>query len=137
MDMSKFQSFGKNISSSFSPFAARTGQFMREQLGQAEDKVHSPSTTTAPDSQDAAASGHISSTPSTSDTNPSSKKTSGPSKYLTAPLGLASLVNQSSLVHKIRRKLTEEKTQLPPDYIELEKRVDALKQVHQKLLAVT
>lgn len=28
-------------------------------------------------------------------------------------------------------------TQLPADYIELEKRVDALKQVHQKLLAVT
>lgn len=28
-------------------------------------------------------------------------------------------------------------TQLPPDYIELEKRVDALKQVHQKLLSVT
>jgi hypothetical protein len=28
-------------------------------------------------------------------------------------------------------------TQLPPDYIDLEKRVDALKQVHQKLLAVT
>ncbi len=28
-------------------------------------------------------------------------------------------------------------TQLPADYVELEKRVDALKQVHQKLLAVT
>ncbi|KAI1338534.1 BAR domain-containing family protein [Xylariaceae sp. FL0016] len=31
----------------------------------------------------------------------------------------------------------EDKTQLPPDYIDLEKRVDALKQVHQKILAVT
>ncbi|KIW19773.1 hypothetical protein PV08_00347 [Exophiala spinifera] len=31
----------------------------------------------------------------------------------------------------------EDKTQLPVDYIELEKRVDALKQVHQKLLTVT
>ncbi|KAG6988986.1 protein PNS1 [Physcia stellaris] len=31
----------------------------------------------------------------------------------------------------------DDKTQLPPDYIELEKRVDALKQVHQKLLQVT
>jgi hypothetical protein len=31
----------------------------------------------------------------------------------------------------------DEKTQLPPDYIELEKRVDALKQVHQKMLQVT
>jgi hypothetical protein len=28
-------------------------------------------------------------------------------------------------------------TQLPPDYIDLEKRVDALKQAHQKMLAVT
>ncbi|KAL6246304.1 BAR domain-containing protein [Rhinocladiella similis] len=31
----------------------------------------------------------------------------------------------------------EDKTQLPADYTELEKRVDALKQVHQKLLTVT
>jgi hypothetical protein len=31
----------------------------------------------------------------------------------------------------------DDKTQLPPDYIDLEKRVDALKQAHQKLLAVT
>ncbi|KAG8531658.1 uncharacterized protein KY384_003289 [Bacidia gigantensis] len=31
----------------------------------------------------------------------------------------------------------DEKTELPSDYIELEKRVDALKQVHQKLLSVT
>ncbi|RPA90893.1 hypothetical protein L873DRAFT_1716209 [Choiromyces venosus 120613-1] len=66
MDFSKIQGFGKNISSSFTPFATRTQQFMREQLGQAD-----------------------------------------------------------------------EKTQLPPDYLELEKRVDALKNVHQKMLAVT
>lgn len=33
--------------------------------------------------------------------------------------------------------LTCLQTQLPPDYIELEKRVDALKQVHQKMLQVT
>jgi len=64
--MDKFQAFGKNISSSFTPFAARTQQYVKEQLGQAE-----------------------------------------------------------------------EKTQLPSDYLELEKRVDALKQVHQKLLQVT
>ncbi|KAK0715791.1 BAR domain-containing family protein [Lasiosphaeris hirsuta] len=32
---------------------------------------------------------------------------------------------------------SEDKTQLPPDYIDLEKRVDALKAVHQKMLAVT
>ncbi|CAD6588991.1 MAG: hypothetical protein ASARMPRED_003855 [Alectoria sarmentosa] len=64
--MDKFQAFGKNITSSFSPFAARTQQYVKEQLGTADDK-----------------------------------------------------------------------TELPPDYIELEKRVDALKQVHQKLLQVT
>jgi hypothetical protein len=31
----------------------------------------------------------------------------------------------------------EDKTQLPPDYIELEKRVDALKKVHTTMLQVT
>ncbi|KAF8536005.1 hypothetical protein BDD12DRAFT_918511 [Trichophaea hybrida] len=66
MDMSRFQNFGKTITSSITPFAARTTQFMRETLGQADDK-----------------------------------------------------------------------TQLPSDYLELEKRVDALKQVHQQLLAIT
>ncbi|KAL2049958.1 hypothetical protein ABVK25_009825 [Lepraria finkii] len=64
--MDKFQAFGKNITSTFSPFAARTQQYVKEQLGTADDK-----------------------------------------------------------------------TELPSDYIELEKRVDALKQVHQKLLQVT
>jgi len=64
--MDKVSAFGKNFTASFSPFAARTQQYVKEQLGQAEDK-----------------------------------------------------------------------TQLPPDYIELEKRVDALKQVHQKMLQVT
>ena len=34
-------------------------------------------------------------------------------------------------------KLLVSQTELPPDYIELEKRVDALKLVHQKLLQVT
>jgi hypothetical protein len=33
--------------------------------------------------------------------------------------------------------LTDPETALPADYIELEKKVDALKLVHQKLLAVT
>ncbi|MCJ1355573.1 MAG: hypothetical protein MMC33_005565, partial [Icmadophila ericetorum] len=64
--MDKVSAFGKNITASFSPFAARTQQYVKEQLGQAD-----------------------------------------------------------------------EKTQLPPDYIELEKRVDALKAVHQKLYSVT
>ncbi|OBT52874.1 hypothetical protein VE04_05519 [Pseudogymnoascus sp. 24MN13] len=64
--MDKVSAFGKSIGSSFTPFATRTTQYVKEQLGQAEDR-----------------------------------------------------------------------TQLPPDYIELEKRVDALKQVHQKMLQVT
>ncbi|KAK2732452.1 hypothetical protein FQN57_002637 [Myotisia sp. PD_48] len=64
--MDKFQAFGKNLSASFTPFAARTQQYVKEQLGTAD-----------------------------------------------------------------------EKTQLPHDYIELEKRVDALKAVHQTLLQVT
>ncbi|TVY83770.1 Protein GVP36, partial [Lachnellula suecica] len=66
VNMDKVSAFGKNFSATFTPFAARTQQYVKEQLGQAEDK-----------------------------------------------------------------------TQLPPDYIELEKRVDALKQVHQKMLQVT
>ncbi|KAH8691413.1 BAR domain protein [Talaromyces proteolyticus] len=64
--MDKLQAFGKNFNAQFTPFAARTSQFVKEQLGTAD-----------------------------------------------------------------------EKTQLPDEYIELEKRVDALKQVHQKLLSVT
>ena len=38
---------------------------------------------------------------------------------------------------KERMGQADEKTELPPDYLELEKRVDALKAVHQKLLSVT
>jgi hypothetical protein len=64
--MDKLQGLSSNIAASWTPFAAKTQQMLREQFGQAE-----------------------------------------------------------------------EKTQLPPDYIELEKRVEALKQVHQKMLKVT
>jgi len=64
--MDKLQGFGKSFSANFTPFAARTQQYVKEQLGQVEDK-----------------------------------------------------------------------TQLPPDYIELEKRVDALKKVHNTMLQVT
>ncbi|KAI9848872.1 MAG: hypothetical protein M1837_006388 [Sclerophora amabilis] len=64
--MDKVQAFGKNFTASFSPFATRTQQYVKEQFGQAD-----------------------------------------------------------------------EKTEFPPDYLELEKRVDALKQVHQKMLQVT
>lgn len=63
---SSFASFGKTVSSSVTPFAARSQQWIREQTGNAG-----------------------------------------------------------------------EKTELPHDYVELETRIDALKQTHQKLLAAT
>ncbi|KAE8839154.1 hypothetical protein HRS9139_03537 [Pyrenophora teres f. teres] len=65
-NLGKISAFGKNISASFTPWAARTQQYVKEQVGNVEDK-----------------------------------------------------------------------TQLPPDYIELEKRVDALKKVHTTMLQVT
>ncbi|KAG9191871.1 hypothetical protein G6011_10605 [Alternaria panax] len=65
-NLGKISAFGKNISASFTPWAARTQQYVKEQVGSVEDK-----------------------------------------------------------------------TQLPPDYIELEKRVDALKKVHTTMLQVT
>jgi hypothetical protein len=65
-NLGKISAFGKSFGASFTPFAARTQQYVKEQLGQAEDK-----------------------------------------------------------------------TQLPPDYIELEKRVDALRKVHSTMLQVT
>lgn len=37
--MDKFTEFGKSISASFTPFAARSQQFIKEQLGQADDRV--------------------------------------------------------------------------------------------------
>jgi hypothetical protein len=44
----------------------------------------------------------------------------------------------SAYLSSLRRRLTDEvQTQLPDEYIDLEKRVDALKLVHQKLLEVT
>lgn len=47
--------------------------------------------------------------------------------------------NSGQLGNKLTRRsiVLLPQTQLPPDYIDLEKRVDALKQVHQKMLAVT
>lgn len=65
-NFAKIANIGKGISASFTPWAARTQQYVKEQVGQVEDK-----------------------------------------------------------------------TQLPPDYIELEKRVDALKKVHTSMLQVT
>ncbi|KAK1244736.1 hypothetical protein MKX08_004365 [Trichoderma sp. CBMAI-0020] len=66
MDFSRFSKNLSDFSAQITPFASRTFQFTKEQLGQAEDK-----------------------------------------------------------------------TQLPADYIDLEKKVDALKQAHQRMLAVT
>ncbi|KAH6607895.1 hypothetical protein Trco_004208 [Trichoderma cornu-damae] len=66
MDFSRFSKNLSDFSAQITPFATRTFQFTKEQLGQADDK-----------------------------------------------------------------------TQLPADYIDLEKKVDALKQAHQKMLAVT
>ncbi|TFA97429.1 Protein GVP36 [Trichoderma ghanense] len=66
MDFSKFSKGFSDLSAQITPFASRTLQFTKEQLGQADDR-----------------------------------------------------------------------TELPADYIDLEKKVDALKQAHQKMLAVT
>ena len=132
MDMSKFQNFGKSITSTFSPFAARTGQFVREQLGQAEDKVNPPTSTSsaastaAPDSATTSAAGHA------VHGDAATAATPKPPAF-----NLAKAIGQMELFRLIRRKLTESQTQLPSDYTELVKRVDALKQVHQQLLAVT
>ncbi|KAJ4156847.1 BAR domain-containing protein [Fusarium falciforme] len=56
-----------------------------------------------------------------------------------AALGLRSPPFASRTFQYTKEQLgqAEDKTQLPPDYIDLEKRVDALKQAHQKMLAVT
>lgn len=152
MDFSKISDFGKNISSSFTPFASRTQQYVREQLGQVEEKVTlpTPSPIQAPPAR-SDSSIDISPTPPP-DPSPSlaSSDTITPSyiprdsrflqTILPASLSTGRLVDfirDVGIVHRIRRKLTESKTQLPPDYLELEKRVDALKTVHQKMLAVT
>ena len=70
------------------PGIARTQQYVKEQLGQADEKVSWQSCRPPSNLPDLAYIGYV-------------------------------------------------QTQLPPDYIELEKRVDALKQVHQKMLQVT
>lgn len=77
---------------SFTPWAGRTSQYLKEQLGQSNDKVKLPSCLTFfPSLQPAIA-------------------------YLVP---------------------SRRQTELPPDYIALEKRIEALKQVHQKMLSVT
>ncbi|KAL1296969.1 hypothetical protein AAFC00_004569 [Neodothiora populina] len=51
--------------------------------------------------------------------------------------GVPSFAQRTQQYLKEQVGTAEDKTELPPDYIELEKRVDALKQVHTKLLSVT
>ncbi|RII05847.1 hypothetical protein CUC08_Gglean009062 [Alternaria sp. MG1] len=82
-NLGKISAFGKNISASFTPWAARTQQYVKEQVGNVEDKVWLPWQHT-----------------------------------------------WAVLIRALQ-------TQLPPDYIELEKRVDALKKVHTTMLQVT
>ncbi|KAL7273628.1 BAR domain-containing protein [Rhizina undulata] len=137
MDFGKIQNFGNNISKSFTPFAARTQQFMREQLGTADDKVAPPA---AASTASSSSSSKDTITPASIIPPPHTPSSSSAPTSPTASKRIRPLVDyvaELNLVFNIRRKLTEAKTQLPADYIELEKRVDALKQVHQKMLAVT
>ena len=176
--MDKIQGFGKNFAANFTPFAARSQQYLKEQLGQADDKVTDPrpssSSSTNPQSAQSPHSPALTSvssetadgvfTPSSSSEddaagadasaassslapgNPAAMFAGAQLDAVTAFLGrngpaagrfFVGLWEDSEVVFAMRRLLTIEKTQLPTDYLELEKRVDALKQVHQKMLAVT
>jgi len=137
--MDQIQSFGKKFTTSFSPFAARSQQYLKEQLGQADDKVSNPSNPalTSVSAETAAATFSSSAaTPSLNaalhDTTPATVPPSGSGQSF-----FPGIFRDSEVLFALRRKLTENKTQLPPDYVELEKRVDALKQVHKNMLAVT
>ncbi|KAK6544066.1 hypothetical protein TWF694_000777 [Orbilia ellipsospora] len=77
--------FGNSLGATFTPFAARTQQFVKEQLGQADDKIR---------------------------------------------------LAEADMFLKWNEDVADQ-TQLPADYRELEARVDALRQVHQKMLSVT
>ncbi|KAF8460416.1 hypothetical protein BDZ91DRAFT_766332 [Kalaharituber pfeilii] len=133
--MDKIQGFGKNFAANFTPFAARSQQYLKEQLGQADDKVSNPPDPALTSVSAEAATATFSSTPGPSSTTALHDTTNAQSNP-GLPF-LPGLFAHSDILFALRRKLTENKTQLPADYIELEKRVDALKQVHQKLLAVT
>lgn len=79
---------GRDFSAQITPFASRTFQFTKEQLGQAEDRV-------------------------------------------------SDWRCEAICKLKCTTNLLMLQTQLPADYIDLEKKVDALKQAHQRMLAVT
>lgn len=137
--MDRIQGFGKNFAANFTPFAARSQQYLKEQLGQADDKVSNPSNPALTSVSAETAAATFSSSAATSslnatlhDTTPATVPPSGSGQAF-----FPGIFKDSEVLFALRRKLTENKTQLPPDYLELEKRVDALKQVHKKMLAVT
>ena len=137
--MDKLQSFGKNISLSFTPFASRSQQYIKEQLGQADDKVSNPSNPAPASVTAETAAATFSSSPASSSLNAALNNTSIPNTPSSGSglVTFSGLFMDSKVLFALRRRLTENKTQLPSEYTELEKRVDALKQVHQKMLAVT
>lgn len=137
--MDKIQGFGKNFAFNFSPFASRSQQYIKEQLGQADDKVSTPSNPALASVTAETAAATFSSSPASSSLNAALSDTSIPNTPSSGSglVPFSGLFMDSKVLFALRRKLTENKTQLPSEYIELEKRVDALKQVHQKMLAVT
>ncbi|KAJ6263395.1 Endophilin-A2 [Drechslerella dactyloides] len=160
--MDTLQNFGKNVSNTFStnftPFAARTQQFVKEQLGQADDKVSEASVAVSSQFQRLS---HIYAPKfllsefellelgleSVSAPAPESGlelRTTAPHiPAFELPLG----TGRGWCCEKIRLAEADmflkwnggvvEKTQLPADYRELESRVDALQKVHAKMLSVT
>ena len=134
--MDKIQGFGKNFAANFTPFAARSQQYLKEQLGQADDKVSNPSNPALTSVSAETAAATFSSSAASSSLNAALHDTTTTTSG-SGPGFFPGLFKDSEVIFSVRRKLTENKTQLPPDYIELEKRVDALKQAHQKMLAVT
>ena len=60
-----------------------------------------------------------------------------PCGFLTYSASFTPFAQRTQQMIKEQLGQAEDKTQLPDEYIKLEKRVDALKLVHQKLLQVT
>ena len=60
-----------------------------------------------------------------------------PCGFLTGSANFTPFAQRTQQMIKEQLGQADDKTQLPDEYIELEKRVDALKLVHQKLLQVT
>jgi hypothetical protein len=60
-----------------------------------------------------------------------------PCGFLTDSASFTPFAQRTQQMIKEQLGQAEDKTQLPDEYIQLEKRIDALKLVHQKLLQVT